>query len=389
MNARVIKKKDNYYIALEWTEKGKRKTKSISVRKRLGLDRPALAREANALRDKIMHEYRQGVYIEPSETLLKDYLTQWLEDYAKPNIKPKTYDIYRNMIDNHLIPGLGNIPVGKLRPTQLKGFYAKKLKGGRADGKPGGLSNRSVQYMHVILKLVLKSAVEDEMITRNVAIDVTPPTVKKPKIRFWEWDNAKAFLVAEKKKYDKKRGRYYPIYALALSTGMRRGELLGIHWNDINYNKKTLIVRHSLVLTDDGPLLQDTLKTDSSYRALDISDKTIEMLKAHRKRQAQEILALGLRDTGMVFTAATGNWVDPSNMDKYFREAVKRAGLPEIGGLHALRHTYATRMLELGYNPRYVQERLGHANIAITLGTYSHVTPKAKSEIATITDDLF
>ena len=389
MNARVRKKKNNYYIELEWTEKGKRKTRSISVRKRLGLDRPALAREANALRDKIMHEQRRGVYVEPSEMLLKEYLTQWLEDYAKPNIKPKTYDIYKNMIDNHLTPGLGNIPVGKLRPTQLKGFYAKKLKGGRADGKPGGLSNRSVQYMHVILKLVLKSAVEDEMITRNVAIDVTPPTVKKPKIRFWEWDNAKAFLGNEKKKYDKKRGRCYPIYALALSTGMRRGELLGLHWKDINLNKKTITICHSLVETMDGPLLQDTLKTDSSYRTLDISDKTIEMLKAHRKRQAQEILALGLKNTGLVFTASTGNWVDPSNMDKYFREAVERAELPAIGGMHALRHTYATRMLELGYSPRYVQERLGHANIAITLGTYSHVTPKAKSEIATITDDIF
>ena len=104
MNARVVKKKDNYYIALEWTEKGKRQTRSISVRKRLGLDRPAEAREAKALRDKIMVEYRQGVYVEPSEMLLKEYLAQWLEDYARPNIKQKTYEIYKNMVDNHLIP---------------------------------------------------------------------------------------------------------------------------------------------------------------------------------------------------------------------------------------------------------------------------------------------
>ena len=90
----------------------------------------------------------------------------------------------------------------------------------------------------------------------------------------------------------------------------------------------------------------------------------------------------------LAFTASTGNWVSPSNMDKYFRGAVRRSGLQEIGGMHALRHTYATRMLELGMSPRYVQERLGHANITITLGTYSHVTPKAKSEIATVTDDL-
>ena len=389
MNARVVKKKGNYYIAMEWTEKGERKTRSISVRKRLGLDRPALAREANALRDKIMHEQRQGVYIEPSDMPLKEYLEQWLEDYAKPNIRPKTYDIYKNMVDNHLIPGLGDTQIGKLRPSQLKGFYAKKQKGGRADGKPGGLSNRSVQYMHIILKLALDSAKEDELVAGNVAKSVKPPSVEKPKIRFWEWDDAKAFLSSEKKKYDEKKARYYPIYALALSTGMRRGEMLGLKWQEISYKKKTLTICRSLVQTDDGPLLQEAVKSDSSYRTLDMSQKVIALLKAHRKRQAEEMLALGLEDNGLVFTASTGNWVAPRNMDNYFQQAVKRAGVPGIGGMHSLRHTYATRMLELGFSPRYVQERLGHARVAITLDTYSHVTQGAKSKIAIATDDLF
>lgn len=398
MNARVIKKKGNYYIALEWTEKGERQTRSISVRKRLGLDRPAEAREAKALRDKIMHEYRQGVYVEPSEMLLKEYLTQWLEDYARPNIKQKTYEIYKNMIDNHLIPGLGDTPLGKLRPSQLKGFYAKKLKSGRADGKPGGLSNRSVQYMHVVLKLALKSAVEDELVARNVAAAVSAPRVEKPKIRYWEWEDAVTFLKHEREKYEKGQGRYYPVYLLALSTGMRRGELLGLKWQDIDFKKKTITIRHNLVETNGGPLLQDTLKTSNSYRTIEISDKVINVLKAHKKRRNQEYLALENqkkndlnnpdKKESLVFVTSNGNPSGPRNMDKYFRQTIKRLGLSEIGGLHALRHTYATRMLELGISPRYVQERLGHANITITLGTYSHVTPKAKSEIASVTDDL-
>lgn len=399
MNARVIKKKNNYYIAMEWTENGERKTRSISVRKRLGLDRPAEAREAKALRDKIMTEYRQGIYIEPSEMLLKEYLEQWLEDYARPNIKQKTYEIYKNMIHNHLIPGLGDIPLGSLRPSQLKGFYAKKLKSGRADGKPGGLSNRSVQYMHVVLKLALNSAVEDELVPRNVAVAVSAPRVEKPKIKYWEWEDAKAFLEYERKKYEKGQGRYYPVYLLALSTGMRRGELLGLKWQDIDFKKKTITIRHNLVETNSGPLLQDTVKTNNSYRTIDISDKVIEILKIHRKRRSEEYLALHNdkktdlnnpdKKESLVFVSANGTPVSPRNMDKYFRFAVKQMNLPDIGGMHSLRHTYATRMLELGVNPRYVQERLGHANITITLGTYSHVTPKAKSEIATITDDLF
>ena len=391
MNARVIKKKGNYYVALEWTENGERKSKTISVRKRLGLSRPAQAKEAKALRDQIMVEYRQGIYVEPSEMLLGNYLTQWLEDYARPNIKQKTYEIYKNMVDNHLIPGLGNIPIGKLRPSQLKGYYAKKLKSGRADGKPGGLSNRSVQYMHMVLKLALKNAVEDELVPRNVAEAVTPPRVERPKIRYWEWDDAKAFLDHEKERYEKGQGRYYPLYVLALSTGMRRGELLGIKWEDVNFKNKTITIRHNLVHTNKGPLLQDTVKTDNSYRTIEISDKVIEVLKEHRKRQMQEILAMGRPEdykSEFVFTAFNGNLVAPTNIDQRFRGAVTRAKLPAIGGMHALRHTYATRLLELGMSPRYVQERLGHAGIAITLQTYSHVTPKAQSKIAAATDDL-
>ncbi len=399
MNIRVRKINNNYYLALEWMEKGERKSRTISVRKRLGLDRPAEAREAKALRDKIMNEYRQGVFVEPSEMLLKDYLKQWLEDYARPNIKQKTYDIYKNMIDNHLIPGLGETSLSKLRPSQLKGFYAKKLKGGRADNKPGGLSTRTVQYMHIVLKLALKSALEDELIPRNVAAAVTPPKADKPSIRYWEWGNAIAFLDYEKKKYEKGQGRYYPLYLLALSTGMRRGELLGLKWGDLDFKKGTITIRNNLVMTSNGPLLQDTLKTGSSYRTIEISSKVTDVLKAHKKRRSQEYLALHNdkkaelnnpdKKDSLIFVTSNGTPVSPRNLDNYFRKSLKRNGFPEIGGLHALRHTYATRMLELGMNPRLVQERLGHANITITLQTYSHVTPKLKSEIASVTDDLF
>lgn len=296
------------------------------------------------------------------------------------------------MIIHHLIPGLGDIPISKLRPSQLKGFYAKKLKSGRADGKPGGLSPRSVQYMHVILKLILKSAVEDELVPRNVAETVTPPRVEKPRMKYWEWNDAKKFLAFEREKYATNKGRYYPVYLLALSTGMRRGELLGLKWRDLDFNKKTLTLRHSLVETGEGPLLQDTVKTATSYRSLDLSGKVIEVLREHRERQLEARLFPDFSENNkadLVFTANSGKLVAPRNMDKYFRYAVKKAGVPDIGGIHALRHTYATRMLEKGLNSRHVQERLGHANIATTLGTYSHVSPQASKEIAAITDDLF
>ena len=389
MSGHLERKGENWYIVIEDGDGSGRKRRWISVRKELGLDRPALKREARELLARIQVEQQEGSLIKPSGVTVGEYLKHWLENYARPTVKQKTYDIYKNMIDNHLVPSIGKIEVPKLKPSRLKGLYAEKLKGGRADGKEGGLSSRSVQYMHMVLKLALRHAIEDELIKYNIAERVTPPSVKKPQIKYWIKQQQKAFLDFTR------QDRYHLLYLLALSTGMRRGEILGLRWQDIDFNKNRIYIRQQIVQTGKGSLIQEATKTDAGARMLDISANLMDKLKAHRKKQAQEFLVWGRPevDYGLVFTTTTRNLVAPRNIDHRFRLAIERYNkahkdkLPMIG-LHGLRHSYATRLLEDGVHPKVVQERLGHASVKITLDTYSHVIPRLQKEVATLTDDL-
>ena len=409
MNARVVKKKDNYYIALESYENGERVTKSISVRKELGLNRPAKSSEAKALRDKIMTDFRQGTYIAPTHKLLKDYLVEWIDGY-KYNLKTTTHESYVSFINHHIIPEIGGHTIPNLRPSHLRKLYAKKLVSGRADGKEGGLSARSVKYIHTIILLALGHAVQDEIVSRNVAELVSPPRAEKPQIKYWSWDQAKRFLAETEK------DRYYIFYLIALSTGMARGEILGLRWQDINWDKYTISIRQTIVNTNSGPLVQASAKTETRERTLDVTKGLLDKLKEYRKRQAQETLALGTRATeedkdaqskeerkGLILTAKTGKLVMPRTIDRSFQCAINRINKKEeddkkknkeaksylpLITIHCLRHTYATHLLEEGIHPKVVQERLGHSSIRITLDTYSHVVPRLQKEVALLADDL-
>jgi len=289
------------------------------------------------------------------------------------------------------VPGLGNIPLSKLRPSQIKAFYNKKLKEGRADGKPGGLSNRSVRYIHTILGAALDSAVEDELIPRNVVKVVTPPAPVKPKIKYWEWGKAKQFLESTK------QDRYHIFYLIALSTGMARGEILGLRWKDVNWKKQTLSVQQTIVNLDTGPIIQLSTKTENRQRTLDISSALINKLKTYKKQQSEEMLALGNKNKkGLIFITQKDTFLRPRDIDTYFEKSINRFNknckkehekLQKISS-HGLRHTYATHLLEEGVHPKIVSERLGHAGIQITLDTYSHVAPRLQKEIAKLTDDL-
>ena len=394
MNARVVKKKDNYYISLESYENGDRVTKSISVRKELGLSRPAKSSEAKALRDKIMTDYRQGTYIAPTHKLLKDYLDEWLEGY-KYSLKPTTHESYASFVRHHISPELGSITVPNLRPSHLRKLYAKKLVSGRADGKEGGLSPRSVKYIHTIMLLALGHAVQDEIVSRNVAELVDPPRQEKPQIKYWEWEQAKRFLAATEK------DRYHLFYLVALSTGTARGEILGLRWSDINWEKNTLSVRQTIVNTNAGPIIQASAKTENRERTLDVTGGLLAKLKEHRKKQSEEYLALTIDDDGkkkgnLIFTASTGKHVMPRTIDRCLIRAIAKYNqrqkdienhLPELT-IHCLRHTYATHLLEEGVHPKIVSERLGHSSIRITLDTYSHVVPRLQKAVAKYSDDL-
>lgn len=359
-------------------------------------EKDGIGAQAEELLFQKLKELKEGNYIEPTDMTVKEFLQKWMDEYVtEKNLKPKTIDIYTNMINNHIIPELGTYKLAKLKKSHIKALLTKKQKEGRSDGKEGGLSNRTVQYIHMVLKLALSHAVEEwELIPRNVAEGIKPPKVPKPKIQYWTKEEAKIFLNAVKSH------RLYPLYLLALTTGMRRGELLGLRWKDVDFKKHTVRITQSLVTTSSGDKLQETTKTEKGERIIDISPLVTAELSKHRKRQAEEFMALGRpeKDLNLVFTSTKGTPLSPRNLDRHFKntlkklnESLRKQGNEELKAItfHGLRHTYATLMLtEYGQDVTTVSARLGHANVRVTYDVYSHVIPKKQKEAACKTDDL-
>lgn len=248
-----------------------------------------------------------------------------------------------------------------------------------------------MRYMHTIMGAALDAAIEDELIVKNVVKSVTPPAYIKPAIEYWDWDLAKEFLESTR------NDRYHLFYYIGLSTGMARGEILGLRWRDINGKKHTISIRQSVVPVKGASIIQPSLKTKSRERTLDVSENFISKLKQHKKKQSEELLALGIKNPNdLIFLTTRGTVLRPRDIDSYLERAIKRfnknrkpnqSKLNRISS-HGLRHTYATHLLEEGVHPKIVSERLGHASVQITLDTYSHVSPRLHKEIVRLTDDL-
>jgi len=339
-------------------------------------------REAQkALADFEAEVERRGPDTEPTEMTVGEYLDQWLESYGRTQVRTTTYESYEIMIRRHLKPAFGKVKLGKLTPVQIQRLYGEKLRQGRADGKPGGLSARTVRYIHAVLSESLAHAVKYGFIQRNPAEIVDPPRIERKQLTVWQPEHAQKFLAFAAT--DPLSKRRYPLYVLALLTGMRQGELLGLRWEDIDLERGVVHVNRTLQRTRAGLSLQEP-KTERSRRAVPIGAGVVEALRRHRREQYQQQLMARpgeWRYTGLVFTVAHGGPVQSRNLERDFKMAVKRAGLPEIR-FHDLRHSHATQLLAVGEHPKVVQERLGHSQIRVTLDTYSHVLPSMQREAA-------
>ena len=326
-------------------------------------------KEAEAFLSTTLHEIKRGVYIEPNAQTLGDYLAYWLENYAKHNVRPTTLRSYEQLIRVHLLPALGHVPLQNLQPSQLQAFYATKLKGGRGDGRPGGLSPRTVRYLHALLREALDQAVKWDWVPRNVADAAEPPRAVRPQVQTWTAQEARRFLaVAE-------GDTYSPVWLLALLTGLRRGEILGLRWKDVDLERASLHIHQNLVEIGSQLRFQEP-KTASSRRHVALTPASVVALTEHQVVQAEKRSLLGpaWRDNDLVFTVGDGGPIAPRNLTRRFAQLVHKAGLPRIR-LHDLRHTHATALLKDGVHAKVVSDRLGHASIAITLDTYSHVLP--------------
>ena len=308
---------------------------------------------------KAMADRDEGISFSAGKLTLGEYLRVWLEDSVKDSVKPATYEGYARMVRNHIAPAFGSLKLKNLTPPHLRRLYKEKL--------DSGLGTRSVQYIHTTLHKALKQAADDGLIPRNVADSVKAPQLKRTEMKPLTSEQAKALLEAA-------RGdRFEAMYVLAITAGLRQGELLGLKWEDMDLEAGKLQVRRTLYKGNfTAP------KTAKSRRTIKLTTRAVEALKRHREAQREEGEQLaGLwQDQGLIFTTQVGTPVNRHNLyGRNFKPLLEKADLPHTVRFHDLRHTCATLLLSKNVNPKVVSEMLGHASVTVTLDTYSHVLP--------------
>jgi len=356
------------------TVTGKRRQKSQTIK---GTKRDA----ERALREVLL-SLENGSYVKPNKLTLGEWLDKWCESFVVMNTTPRTYVSYRSIIDCHLKQGLGSIALSRLEPQQIQAYYADRLAKGRVDGK-GSLSNRSVLYHHRILSKALDQAVKMGLVVRNVAKLITPPRVARKTINVLDADEASKLLDISSETI------YYPLFSTLLYTGLRRGEAIALRWKNIDLLGLELHVVESAYRIRKEFIIKEP-KTLHSKRAVSLSPSLSALLREYREDQEFMRKQMGNPLTGedFVFSWPDGRPLDPDVVTKAFHRIAEKAGLKNIR-LHDLRHTHATLMLKAGVHPKVVSERLGHANIGITLDTYSHVLPGLQEAAAERFDRIF
>lgn len=339
-------------------------------------------REAADKLTAALGDARKGTLVEPNQMTVAQWLTIWLEEYKKNRIKPTTWDSYEVQVRRHLITALGGMRLKDLRAEHLQRLYNEKLS--------AGLKPRSVRYIHHVIHSALDQAVKNQLVASNVGEAVELPADKRFEIKPLSLEETKQLLASTKE------DRLYPAILLEFSTGLRRGELLALRWSDVDFKQGVLRVNRVLVrISNRGPEAQTKTqltfqepKTAASRRSVPIPDHALAELKRHKTRQRRERLLVGeaYRDQDLVFCREDGQPLDPRNFTRRFDRMLAQAGVPHIR-FHDARHTFATLLLELGEHPKVVQQLLGHARIATTLDTYSHVSLDLEKRAAAKLDD--
>jgi len=323
-------------------------------------------REVARKMDVAVADREQGLLVAGGRQTLGKFLIRWLEDSVTPTVRPKTYTSYSQLVRLHILPALGAVPLANLDPPRVQRFLNDKLEEGR-------LSARTIQYLHAVLRAALGQALKWRLVHTNVATLVDPPRTVRREIRALSPAEARTVLEAT-------RGDWLEaLYTLALAIGLRQGEALGLHWQDVDLEAGILRVRLALQRVKGCGLQTVEPKTARSRRSIVLPSQVVEGLRAHKSRQAKA--GCGWHDNDLVFTTATGKPLDGSSVTHRFQKLLRRAGLPHLR-FHDLRHACASLLLAQGVHPRVVMETLGHSQISLTMNTYSHVIPALQRDAA-------
>jgi integrase len=358
----IFKRKDGLWVA-QVTIQGKHVGKYCKTQS-----------EARKWLQDTRNQINQGLSFMGAKTSLADFLEEWLQSYQQ-SIRSKTYFQYLQICHHHIYPAIGGIKLKDLRPDHIQSFYNAKIQ--------SGTSPRTVLVIHAVLHRGLNYALKWGLIGRNPAQAVTRPKFKRKEMKTLNDSQVRSFLSTTK------GSRSEALFWLAVTTGMRQGELMGLKWSDLDWRSKRLHVQRQVQRLKNEGIVFTEPKSAAGKRAIVLSTGMIQKLREHLNFQQQERIIAGTnwQENDLVFPSVIGTPLDHRNLFRDFKETLKKAGLPDIR-FHDLRHTAATLMLQQGIHPKVVQERLGHADISLTLNTYSHVLPSMQEEAAEKMDEL-
>ena len=323
-----------------------------------------------------MARAEDGLLGEAGRTTVAEYLGWWMENVVRGEVAHRTYHNYLSQIRNHIAPKIGKKKLKALKLDDVEGLYRSMA--------ASGLSPATVRYVHAVLRRALKQAVHRGLVVRNVAEGASLPRAPRKEMEAFTPEEIRRFLQAAK------HDRLQALYVLAITCGLRQGELLGLRWEDVDLAAGSLTVRRQMQRSRDGSGMISGPTKNKKSRTIRLGRVAIEALEAHRDRQAEEVAsAKGLwRNPEVVFASTIGTPLDPSNLvDRSLKPLLKGAGLPSIR-FHDLRHACATLLFSEGVPIKVVQEVLGHSSVSVTMDVYSHVLPDMQERAAAAIDDL-
>jgi integrase len=323
---------------------------------------------------RLVNALHEGTLVNPNRITVGGYLQTWLQN-PHNGLAGKTCERYRQLLERQIVPHLGVIPLQKLRPSHITDWHGKLLTAGGADGRP--LAPRTVGHAHRLLQKGLNLALTAELIARNVARAVKVPKVQAEEIKILKAGEITAVLATIK------GHELEPLVVLALSSGARRGELLGLSWGCVDLSVGSIRIERSLEQTAGG-LKFKRPKTRNGLRSISLPPVAVEALQALWRKTLERRMALGQGRPGpdtLVFTDFDGDALKPDNISRWWREFVYAQGLPRVC-FHALRHTAASSLIAAGIDPVSVSKLLGHARASITLDVYSHLFERRDDQIA-------
>jgi integrase len=311
--------------------------------------------------------------VAPAKVSVADFLSEWLPA-QEPHLRASTLALYRTVASAYIVPRLGRETLQGLSPHRVGRFYAELLAKGGRGGRP--LAAKTVRHAHIVLRRALDDAVQAGLVTRNVAALTKAPAVRRAEMRTWTAEQVGVFLAAA----SEHAPRLAAAFTVEVTTGLRRGELLGLRWSEVDLDAARAHVVRSLVIVDNK-VCESEVKTNAGRRLVPLAPEAVAALREHRKHQLEERLQWGpaYRDLDLVFCREDGSPLHPERLIDAFARTTKAAGLSPIR-FHDLRHTFATLGLQAGVPAKVMQEILGHSSIVVTLDTYSHAIPAMQED---------